>query len=382
MVKIREPAGICGAGDAVRPLWRKAQSELDLYRMGVSFRGTEPAGCGRILCAGVLLAAAAVRADTNFVTVQAQSLTNQFVAYAQVEPVAVLPVRAATAGVIGGLNLLPGTAVRAGAELAHLQGPEIDAMLSQARAAMTSARARLDAAEKLLNVQRQQLAAHLGTHQAVYQAESALAEAHSALDAAQAQLQADRRMTNVTASVDGTVLAVNAADGERLAAGQTVLTLQPAEGLWLKAEFYGADAGAIRVGMTGEFTVAGGGKSVGVRVRRVFAAQSSDGGRSAGLIATNSTPGWFNGESGRVTLNGPVHSLPAVPTRALILDRGKWWVLLHTDQGNHAQTVVPGPTRGWQTFIEHGLQPGAQVVVENAYLEFHESIAQHYQPPD
>lgn len=350
--------------------------------MGVSFRETEPAGFGWILGMGVLLAAMPGRADTNYVTVQAQACTNEFVAYAQVEPVAVLPVRAPTAGVIGGLNLLPGTAVHAGAELAHLQGPEIDAMLSQARAAMTSARARLGAAKKLLNVQRQQLAAHLGTHQAVYQAESALAEARSSLDAAQAQLQADRRLTNVTASVDGTVLAVNAGDGERLAAGEAVLTLQPAESLWLQAEYYGTDAAAIRVGMTGQFTRVDGGDAVPVKVSRVLASLSPGGGKSVGLFATSPRPGWLNGESGTVILNGPAQSLPAIPTRALILDRGKWWVLLHTDQGNLPQAVVPGPARGWQTFIKRGLQPGAQVVVENAYLEFHRSISQHYQPPD
>ena len=71
-----------------------------------------------------------------------------------------------------------------------------------------------------------------------------------------------------------------------------------------------------------------------------------------------------------------------IPTRALILDRGEWWVLLHTDRGNHPQAVVPGPARGWRTFIKRGLQPGAQVVVENAYLEFHSGISRHYQPPD
>jgi len=43
---------------------------------------------------------------------------------------------------------------------------------------------------------------------------------------------------------------------------------------------------------------------------------------------------------------------------------------------------VPGPARGWQTFIERGLEPGAQVVVENAYLEFHRGISKNYQPPD
>ena len=330
----------------------------------------------------ILLAAAPARAETNYVTVQARTCTNQFVAYAQVEPVAVLPVRTAATGVIAGLDLLPGARVQAGDELARLEGPEIDVMLTQAEAAVTSAQARADAATNLLRVERQQLVSHLGTHQDTYRAQSALAEARASLDAAWAQLRADHRQTNVIAPVDGTVLALKAADGERLIAGQAVLTLQPAAGLWLKADYYGTDAALIRVGMTGQFVPADGGKSVPVTVNGVFPSLSPDGGKSVGLFAASRSPGWLNGQSGTVILNGSTRSLPAVPSRALILDRGKWWVLLHTERGDHPQAVVPGPARGWHTFVERGLQPGEQVVVENAYLEFHSSISQHYQPPD
>ena len=77
-----------------------------------------------------------------------------------------------------------------------------------------------------------------------------------------------------------------------------------------------------------------------------------------------------------------MRSLVAVPTRALILDQGQWWVLVHTANGNQPRLVTPGPARGWQTFIERGLEPGAEVVVENAYLEFHSGISKNYQPPD
>ncbi len=60
----------------------------------------------------------------------------------------------------------------------------------------------------------------------------------------------------------------------------------------------------------------------------------------------------------------------------------QWWVLVRTQQGNRRHRVVPGPSRGWQTFIEQGLKPGEHVVVQNAYLEFYHGIASHYTPPD
>jgi len=183
------------------------------------------------------------------------------------------------------------------------------------------------------------------------------------------------------APAGGAVLALNAADGERLSAGQTVLTLQADNRLWLKATYRAADVRAIRVGMRGTFVPTGDSAPVAVQVASVFATIDRGGGESVGLRATT-TPHWLNGEFGTVTLIGPERRLIAVPTRALILDQGHWWVLLHTPHGERPQAVVPGPTRGWQTFIDSGLAAGAQIVVENVYLQFHRGVSKSYQPPD
>ena len=335
-----------------------------------------------MLIAGIWLAAGLARADTNVVTVKAQTITNRFVAYAQVEPIAALPIRVAEAGQVVKLEIVSGTAVQAGQKLAELGGPEIQSALTQAEAAVDSTRTNLLAAQQSLAIERQQLASHLVTRQMVRQAEGATAEAQAGFDAAQSQLQSLRQTIALTAPTDGTVLAVNVADGERVSTGETILTLQPADKLWLKAAYYGADAAALHAGMTGEFSPAAGDAPIPVKIATTFGALDPDGGESVGLLATTPSPGWLNGQFGTVTLNGPVRKLVAVPTRALILDEGRWWVLVHTAQGNQRQAVTPGPTRGWQTFIERGLEPGAEVVAENAYLEFHRGISKTYKPPD
>ena len=324
----------------------------------------------------------ACRADTNFVAAESQIVTNQFDAYAQVEPIAVLPVRIAQAGMVVGLEIVPGTAVQAGQKLAELSGPEIQALLVQNETAVSSAQTNLLAAQKSLAIQQQQLASHLVTRQTILQGESATAQAQSAFDTVQAQLRALRQTIALKAPASGTVLAVNATDGERVSTGETILTLQPADKLWLKAAYYGADAAAIQTGMTGQFLPAGGGQPIAVKVCTVFGALTPDGGESVGLIAITPSLNWLNGEAGTVTLNGTVRSLVVVPTRALVLDQGQWWVLVHTAKDNQPRLVTPGPARGWQTFVERGLEPGAEVVVENAYLEFHSGISKNYQPPN
>ncbi len=320
--------------------------------------------------------------DADVVTVQLGTVTPHLTAYAQAEPTSVLPVNAAEAGSITGLKVLPGMHVRAGQELARLEGPSTNSTLLQSEADVRSAQAQLNAAQKSLAIQREQLASHLSTREAVHQAESAEAQAQTALDNAQARLNATHQMTTVSAPTNALVLALNSADGELVGAGQTILTLQPENSLWLKASYYGADLRAVHVGMTGRFSPSDGSAPVAIKVGAVFGAVGPSGGESIAMVALNAKTQWLNGESGTVLLDSPQRKLVAVPTRALILDHGQWWVMVHSAQGDQPQAVVPGPTEGWNTYIERGLAPGMKVVVNNAYLLYHSSIAEHYQIPD
>jgi len=129
-----------------------------------------------------------------------------------------------------------------------------------------------------------------------------------------------------------------------------------------------------------------------VRVLTVAQTLAPDGGTQVGLLPVTSPVGgdgraqlaraWRSGMWGTVTLTGTTRSLIEVPTRALILDRAHWWVLVWTPQGEERRQVVPGDTHGWMTAIASGLDAGERVVVENAYLEFHRGISRHYLPPD
>ncbi|MDE3099951.1 MAG: efflux RND transporter periplasmic adaptor subunit [Verrucomicrobiota bacterium] len=320
--------------------------------------------------------------DTNVVTVQTEMVTNQFEGYAQVEPIAMLPVRAAESGMIARLRVVPGDTVTNGEPLGRMGGPEIKALLAQDEGNARSAQTNLLTARKALAIEREQLRSHLASRQMVFQAENTEARAESAFLAAQAALKALRQTIVLAAPADGMVLALNAAEGERVMPGDTILTMQATHHLWLKASLYGPDIGAIHPGMSGRFFPANGAESIPVKVISVSGALSPDGGQFVGMAPLAASPPWLNGEAGSITLNGTARSLVAVPTRALILDKGQWWVLAHAAKGDVPQAVVPGPARGWQTFIESGLKPGTRIVAQNAYLEFHRSIARSYRPPD
>ncbi|MGH2927288.1 MAG: efflux RND transporter periplasmic adaptor subunit, partial [Solirubrobacteraceae bacterium] len=291
------------------------------------------------------------------------------------------PLKAPTPGILADFAVLPGAAVAAGETLARLTGPEVKAAMAKAQAAVESATARLASAQKTLAVLQPQLSAHLSTQQQVAQAKADVADARGALATAKADLEVANWTATIRAPVAGAVLAVNAAPGERVAAGDTLLTLEPANGLWVTAVLYGADAQSVRTGGRGTFTPSNARATIQVEVASIAAAPDN-GGVTVGMRAVDPKPDWRNGEYGKVALNGAEAHLAAVPTEALILDQGKWWVLVHTAQGDQPVEVIPGPARGWQTLLRRGPAVGTQIVAQNAYLEYHRQISSRYQPPD
>lgn len=334
------------------------------------------------LAATAAVPAAAQASGPDYVTVSAMPYAARLVAYGQVEPVALAPVAAAETGVVTGLRVMPGSRVRAGEMLARLSGPEISSLLLQSRADVRSAKAQLAAAEQSLAIERQQLPSHLTTRQALHQAESAQAQARTALENAESKLKAVQQMRTLTAPASGIVETLNSADGALVAAGQAVLTLQTNGGLWLRATYYGRDIARIHAGLRGSFAPTDGSRAIGVRVVSVPGTMTAGGGESIALEPTDRHFSWLNGEAGTVTLKLPAKRMVEVPTRALVVNQGKWWVLVHTAKGNHPQQVVPGPAEGWNTWIESGLAAGTEVVVKNAYLLYHAGVAEQYQIPD
>ncbi len=352
--------------------------------------GRVPRGAAALLLAGALFGMAgtarAVPATSQpFVPARVASVAQELRAYAQVEPIATVELRVVGPGTLDALRILPGSAVRAGEVLARVQGPRMQARLVASAQQLASAEARARAARRLLGIVRAKFGAQLATRQQLDAAQSGLSAAEAAVRTATARLREVRSQQFLRAPAAGTILALQAADGEQVASGQAIATLQPAGRLWLRAEVYGAQASGLRVGMRGSFRPAGGQAGpVAVKVASIAAALAPDGGVQLGLlpVASRVPADWIDGQWGKVLLEGPVRRMVMVPTRALILDRGHWWVLVHTAAGDRPTRVVPGPARGWQTGIVSGLSPGQQVVVTDAFLEYHRGIASRYTPPD
>lgn len=321
---------------------------------------------------------AGVAANAPVATTRAQPRSGRpgYTLFARVEPVRVLVVRAASTGTLKDLNAKPGDHVRAGERLAGLSGPTYAATLGSARAALQAARKSVRLAHDRLQTTQSRYPV-LSNRLALDQAKRGLASARAGLATAQARYAEIEAAGTIAAPAAGTVSDVLRSDGERVAPGDGIVDIHPAGSLWLRGAAYGEQIRAVHAGMHGCFQPTGGGNPIAVRVTGLIPADANDG-LGIGFAPVAHAPRWFDGESGLVTLQGSRSGEPAVPTSALVLDHGHWWVVEKTGHTFKPVRVKPDGSRGGWTWIATGIKPGDQVVFSGAYRIFHRAFAKHY----
>lgn len=303
-------------------------------------------------------------------------------AAARVLPVHLVTVKAGLTGVIKGLTVRPGQSISAGAIIAHLGGPDQAKAMADAKAQRSAAEQNLTAATDAEQAVGSTYHLKLSDRAALDRAKVERAAAEARLAGAKTELARLQALSAIVSPAAGEVVSLAAANGDRVEPGDPVLVLQPAHDLWLQAVFYGARMTVFTPGRAARFLAVSGAKELALRLAQVLPSLRPDGGVTAFFDAAVSEPNWRGGEAGEVVLAGEPRQAIAIPTAALILDQGRWWVLTKTAGGLHRQAVDPGPSRGEQTLILHGLVEGDQVVVRDAYLLFHRDFGQHYTPPD
>jgi len=158
--------------------------------------------------------------------------------------------------------------VTAGAAVVHGQplltftlAPSAVAAYQQAVTARTLAQAQYAHAQQLFSQQ-------LATRDQLDQADKALRDAQSNLDALVQQRGRDASM-HITAPFDGTVITIDAAQGDNLQAGAALLTLQRADGLVVTTGVEREAMARVKPGAKASLTPIDGGASIQGTVRRV-----------------------------------------------------------------------------------------------------------------
>ena len=248
--------------------------------------------------------------------------------------------------------------------------------------AVKQAQVDVESANTLLKLVRQQQRQTLATRQDVLKARTALIEARTRLDVAKSRQQALISETRLLSPASGKVISVSAADGDYVSAGQSLLKILPANELWLSARAFRQDGAQLQPGMPGVFHPDAGGVAIPVSVSATVPGSGAGETWQVYLRPTIQSPAWFAGEAGKLVLSGPARELPAVSSAAVVMDEGKWWVMVKTQQGAKAVQVVPAVSRSGWTWLKQGLNVGQKVLVRNAYQQFHQNFASQYANPD
>lgn len=308
---------------------------------------------------------------------RAVSFRPELRAWARVEDVAPLELRMPLPATILRLDASPGQVIEAGTRLAQLGGARLTGEIAKARAQLLAARQALASARRSAAAAERNYPA-LIDRRSLEAARSDLAAAEGRVATAEAASQALEAQTAMTSPVAAVVAKVHAAVGSDLPAGAAVVTLQPRGRLWLRAEMFGPEpppASEARF-------ISPDHPAVALRLVDELPARAADGAHVLNFAPIDPEPGWQAGETGEVVVAEPWQAAVAVPTAALILDAGSWYVLADRQGTLAAQRVVPGPTQGDDVVVLQGLAPGTPVVVRQAYALYHRDVASRYTPPD
>ena len=331
-----------------------------------------------------LLGCVQVRADTLPVTftVSDRPLQQQITAFAQVTPQHLYQVTSSLAGRVANFSIKPGESVRRGESIADLTGAGVTEQAQVAADAVKQAQVDVASANTLLKLVQQQQRQTLATRQDVLKARSSLSEAKARLEIAESRQQALISETRLLSPASGKVISVAATDGDYVSAGQSLLKILPTNELWLSARIFGQDGQQLQPGLPGVFHPNLGGEAIPVSVATTAPGSGAGGTWQVYLLPKIQSPAWFAGEAGKLVLHGPAFELPAIPSAALIMDQGKWWVMVASEQGERPVHVVPASSRHGWTWLKQGLSVGQKVLVRNAYQRFHQNFARQYANPD
>jgi RND family efflux transporter MFP subunit len=388
IVAVHTPAGLNGfARSSGRWLWR-----LQFRFSGVC-----------LLCVGLLPIWAPLAAPASM-TSQSQALDSISVLTQTVDrptvisglgrvlPTVTLALRAQRSGQIQQSRLHLGQIVSAREIVGYLGGAGLDAQIARASVEWTRTQAEVKAAQRALEIDRKTLAYAQTTKKTLIQGELALKLAMANQHRAQSALNALQEERVLRSPTQGVVTQIDQAEGSLVQPGMTIARIEPLNGLQLRATFYPAEAGQatsqIHPGMTGWFKPLGSGQKIAIRVQSLLPLDPQNGALPVILqpvihATSHQMPrGWQSGAMGSIELDANQQTVIPIPTRALVLDQGQWWVLVWQEGHWQRQRVHIGSSHGSSTDIISGLSAGERVRVDQTYLAFHHQFSLRYQQPD
>jgi len=288
-------------------------------------------------------------------------------------------VSAPLAGIISGSKPLPfvGKKVAKGEVVAYIEPPlRQEGGIGQLTASYAEAKNRVTLAQKEFDRAKRLYDAKIAPQKRVEEAELSLASAKAVLEPLEKALDsikgdAGSGRIAVRATVSGTVVEINSANGMGVEAGQPILRIINTGTLWLKANLPAADSGKAAKAAGATFTVTG--LEGEFRPSRLVMVGDMLDPQTRTLPVIFEVPntasklkvGMFANVSIRT---GDAKNALAVPKESLVEDEGRWFLFVQTagEAFERREVKLGAQDKGYAQVVE-GLKPHERVVAKGAY---------------
>jgi len=295
-----------------------------------------------------------------------------FAATVAANPTSIARIDARASGVVRSVTKTLGDFVRRGETVARIESAEAAGLASQ----VSTARARVTELSAAYERERRLFDANVTARQDLEAARANLSVAQSELSRAQAAVSAagvsnDGRSLAVTSPLSGRVTAAPVVLGSYVTPGAELYRVVDPSGLQVEVAIPAADVARISPGDEAALLMSDGGE-VGARVRSVTPSLDAES-RSATAVLSLARPvpglqpGAFVQARLRPSGETDVNRI-AVPEEAVQVIEGEEVVFVRTAQGFLATPVEIGERSAGRITILSGLDPGALIATDNAFL--------------
>jgi RND family efflux transporter MFP subunit len=262
-------------------------------------------------------------------------------------------------GRVVAIAVTPGERVSAGERLVDFASSSAAiATYQQAVSALEATRAQRAHAAQLLSQQ-------LATRDQLAQAEKAVADANATLDALRRE-GADRPTQTLTAPFDGIVATVPVAQGDRVQAGATLMTLTRLDGLVVTVGIDPGQRGLVRPGQTARLEPLSGGAPLDGKVLRVDGVLNPKT-RLVDADISVSPSSVISGTAFRADITVGQLQGWIVPHDAVLTDdKGAYVFQIAGKTASRVNVKVVGPDGG-DDVVDGKLDPGRPLVVQGNY---------------
>ena len=325
---------------------------------------------------------APVRLRARTTRVKMARFYRTFGGYGQVLPVRSTLLTAHFSGRIH-LHLAGGSFYRRGEVIYELGGPEVERERRTLWAGLETARARLQLSRAALRRRRRLKQEQFVSTEEWNRLQTDVRTDSAALEQARSRCRYFEAMVRFRAPYAGILQDLQVNEGDYVAAGQMIGRFWERGRLKLAGTFYG-ETGLLKDLFQKEIRVILGGRTA-VRGRLTYLEAAPDPGTGGQdfWIELRSRPASLRpGRFVRFRLEYGPFRAPAVPDSALILEKGRCYLVVRGRNGWTNQPVRAGVRQGGLRQLIKGPPPGTEIACSNVFELFYRNLGRHFRAED